>query len=114
MGKLDVYLTDHHSTHVPPKAIYAAAPRAIVVDNGPKKGGNPDGLKVWRATPGLEDMWQIHFSLAGGKEANVPDTFIANVDEQCQGQYLKLSAQADGSFTIYNPRNKYMKTYAAK
>jgi len=114
VGKLDVYLTDHHATHVPPKAIYALAPRAIVVDNGPRKGGDPEALKLLKAMPGLEDLWQIHFSIAGAKEANAPDTFIANVDERCQGLYLKLSAQADGSFTLYNPRNKYTKSYPAK
>jgi beta-lactamase superfamily II metal-dependent hydrolase len=111
VGKVDVYLTDHHATHEPPKAVYALAPRVIVVDNGPRKGGIPEALKLLRATPGLEDMWQIHFSITGGKEANSPDPFIANVEERCQGLYLKLSAQADGSFTVYNPRNKYSKTY---
>jgi competence protein ComEC len=114
VGRVDVYLTDHHATHVPPKAVYAMAPRAIVVDNGPRKGGLPEALKTLMAAPGLEDLWQIHFSITGGKEANAPDTFIANVEERCQGQYLKLSAQADGSFTLYNPRNKYTKTYPVR
>jgi competence protein ComEC len=114
VGKVDVYLTDHHATHVPPKAIYALEPRAIVVDNGARKGGDPEALKLLKAAPGLEDLWQIHFSIAAGKEANAPDTFIANVEERCQGLYLKVSAQADGSFTMYNPRNKYTKTYPAR
>jgi len=113
-GKVDLALTTHHATSVSPKAIYAMAPRAIIMNNGPRKGGNPEAWQVLRASPGLEDLWQLHFAIAGGKDANAPDTFIANVDEQCEGKYLKVSAQADGSFTIYNSRNKYMKTYAAK
>ncbi len=79
------------------------------------QGRRPRGLEgVLKASPGLEDLWQIHFAVAGGKDANVPDTLIANVDEQCQGKYLKISAESDGSFSVYNSRNKYAKTYAAK
>ena len=44
----------------------------------------------------------------------MPDTFIANVDDPCEGKYIKVSAQADGSFTVYNSRNKYSKSYAVR
>jgi beta-lactamase superfamily II metal-dependent hydrolase len=113
VGKLDLYLTTRHGADAPP-AIYAMAPRVAIMNNGPRKGGAADGWKTIKASPGLEDLWQLHFAVANGKDANVPDAFIANVDEQCQGLYLKVSALADGSFTVYNPRNKYSKTYAAK
>jgi beta-lactamase superfamily II metal-dependent hydrolase len=113
VGKLDLYLTTRHGADAPP-AIYAMAPRVAIMNNGPRKGGAPEGWKTIKASPGLEDLWQLHFAVANGKEANVPDAFIANLDEQCQGLYLKVSASEDGSFTVYNPRNKFMKTYAAK
>ena len=64
--------------------------------------------------PGLEDMWQLHFSFTGGKAHNAADPFIANLEEHDDGMYLKMSASEDGSFTMYNPRNKYGKTYPAK
>jgi competence protein ComEC len=114
VGEADVYLTAHHATHLSPKSVWGLKPRVIVMDNGPRKGGLPEAWKLLRETPGLEDIWQIHFSLAGAKEANAPDTFIANVDTENDGQYLKLSASEDGSFTIYNPRNKYTKSYPAR
>jgi beta-lactamase superfamily II metal-dependent hydrolase len=113
-GKVDLAITTHHGTTVSPKAIYAMAPRVIIENNGPRKGGDPDAWKVLKASPGLEDLWQLHFGLAGGKEANAPDTLIANLEEKCQGLYLKVTADANGSFTVYNPRNKYSKTYPAK
>jgi hypothetical protein len=81
------------------------------MNNGPRKGGAVEAWKRVKATPGLEDLWQLHFAMAGGKDANVPDTMIANVDEQCEGVHLKVSVAEDGSFTVYNPRNKYTKTY---
>jgi hypothetical protein len=113
VGKVDLYLTTHHGAEQS-NAIYAFAPRVAIMNNGPKKGGTPEGWKQIKASAGLEDLWQLHFSIAGGKEANVPDTFIANVDDPCEGKYIKVSAQADGSFTVYNSRNKYSKSYAVR
>jgi hypothetical protein len=52
--------------------------------------------------------------VAGGQDVNSPDSMIANVDEPCEGKYLKLTAEPDGSFTVYNSRNKYTKTYSAR
>ncbi|HEV8413785.1 MAG TPA: MBL fold metallo-hydrolase [Bryobacteraceae bacterium] len=112
-GKIDLYLTTHHGGESP-KAIWGMAPRVAIMNNGPSKGGDPAGWKNLMASPGLEDLWQLHFALAGGKETNAPDTFIANVDVNDQGRHLKVSALADGSFTVINPRNKFTKTYAAK
>lgn len=114
VGKVDLYLTAHHATHISPESVYGLAPRVIVMDNGPRKGGLPDAWKLLHAMPGLEDMWQLHFSLTGGKERNAADPFIANLEEHDEGMYLKVSASEDGSFTVFNPRNKYSKTYPAK
>jgi competence protein ComEC len=114
IGKVDLYLTTHHGGDDSPKAIWGMAPRVAIMNNGPDKGGDPLGWKNIKASPGLEDLWQLHFALAGGKDTNVPDTFIANVDVNDQGRHLKVSALADGSFTVTNPRNKFSKTYAAK
>ena len=114
VGKVDVYLTAHHATHVSPKSVYGLAPRVIVMDNGPRKGGLPNAWNVLHEMPGLEDIWQLHFSITGGKEHNPADPFIANLEEHCQGLYLKVSASEDGSFTVFNPRDKYSKTYPAR
>ena len=113
VGKVDLYLTTHHGAESS-KAIYALAPRVAIMNNGPKKGGPPEGWRVIKALPGLEDLWQLHFAVAGGKEANVPDTFIGNIEDPCEGKYIKVSASGDGSFTVYNSRNKYSKSYAAR
>jgi competence protein ComEC len=113
VGKVDVYQSAHHGAESA-KAIYALAPRVTIMDNGARKGGPPEGWKLLKASPGLEDLWQLHFSVAGGKDANSPDSMIANVDEPCEGKYLKLTAEANGSFTVFNSRNKYSKSYPAK
>jgi beta-lactamase superfamily II metal-dependent hydrolase len=116
LGKIDLYLTTHHGTASSnaPGIVHALAPRVAVMNNGAKKGGSPEAWKTVHSSPGLEDLWQLHFAVAGGKETNVADSFIANIDEACEGKYIKASASADGSFTVLNTRNKYQKSYPAK
>ncbi len=114
VGKVDLLLTPHHGTHVSPKADYAMAPRVVIMNDGPKKGGNPAAYQMWEGMKGLEDLWELHFAFAGGKDGNSPDTFIANIDEKCEGKYLKVTAHEDGSFVVYNSRNKYTKNYSVK
>lgn len=118
LGTVDVYLTTHHglaASNAPP-IVNALKPRVAIMNNGARKGGMPEAWKVIKAVSGLEDLWQVHFAVSGGKETNVPDMFIANLGEGAddQGHYLKLSASADGSFTVYNARNKYSKSYPAR
>jgi len=113
VGKVDLYLMTHHGAESS-KAIYAMAPRVAIMNNGARKGGDSKGWKVVKESPGLEDLWQLHFAIAGASEANAPDPMIANVEEHCEGKYLKVTADATGAFTIYNPRNKYSKTYPAR
>jgi len=113
IGAVDVYLTTHHGLNQSnAKAIVDAVhPRVAIMNNGAKKGGDPDAWQLIHDSPGLQGMWQLHYALAGGKEHNVPDAFIANIDSADDGYYLKLTAQPDGAFTVYNARNKNEKTY---
>jgi len=36
-------------------------------------------------TPGLEDIWQVHYSANGTKDTNPPDDFIANLEHRPTG-----------------------------
>ena len=111
-GKLDLYLATHHGGESS-KAIWGLAPRVTIINNGATKGGDPAGWKILRASPGLEEIWQLHFALAGGSDANANDVFIANPAEDL-GEYLKVTAESTGAFTVVNHRNKFTRTYAAK
>lgn len=116
IGKVDVYLTTHHGLAVSnaQAIVHSVQPRVAIMNNGQKKGGEPAAWTIIRNSPGLEDLWQVHFSNAGGKETNAPEAMIANLVENCEGAYIKVSANPDGSFTVWNKRNKYQKTYAAR
>jgi len=116
IGTVSVYLTSHHGLNQSgsPALVDAVRPRVAIMNNGARKGGSPDAWQIVKDSPGLEDLWQLHYALEGGKEHNVPDSFIANVDEFDQGDYLKLTAEGNGSFTVWNSRNKFQKVYKAK
>jgi beta-lactamase superfamily II metal-dependent hydrolase len=113
IGPVDIYLTTHHGLDQsnPPELVHALGPQVAIMNNGAKKGGSPSAWKAIRSSPGLEDIWQLHFAIAGAKETNARDTFIANLEEQCAGNYLRVSVLPDGSYTVFNSRNKYSKTY---
>jgi beta-lactamase superfamily II metal-dependent hydrolase len=115
IGTVDVLLVAHHgeSSSSPPALVDAVHPRVAIMNNGAHKGGSPDAWQIVKDSPGLEDLWQLHYALDGGKDHNVPDPFIANVDEQGPGQYIKLTAEGNGSFTVWNQRNKFEKIYKA-
>ncbi len=113
IGTVDVYLTSHHGLNQSgsPALVHAVHPRVAIMNNGARKGGSPDAWQIVKSSPGLEDLWQLHYAMEGGQEHNVPDSFIANVDEHCQGSYLKLTAESNGSFTVFNSRNKFQRVY---
>jgi beta-lactamase superfamily II metal-dependent hydrolase len=113
LGTVDTFVVSHHGANSSnsPQLVRALAPRAAIMENGAKKGGTVEAWQVLRDAPSIQEIWQLHFSVAGGKDHNPADTFIANVDEVCEGKWLRMTAMKDGSFTIDNSRNKFQKTY---
>jgi competence protein ComEC len=111
IGSVDLYLTTHHGQNISglPMLVYALHPRAAVMNNGAKKGGASDTFQILHKSPGLEDLWQLHYAV-DAKDLNSPDQLIANPDETT-AYYIKVTARPDGSFTITNSRNGYHKDY---
>lgn len=113
IGKIDVYLVTHHGSNLsgPVAMVHALRPRVAIMNNGARKGGSLETFDILRSSPGLEDLWQLHFALAAGKERNSPDSLIANTEVNCEGKWLKLTVARDGSFTVENSRNGFRKSY---
>ncbi len=111
LGPIDAYLVPHHGGkdvgH--PSLITALRPRVAIVNNGETKGGDADTFAMLHGTPGLEDVWQLHRSRNQGVKNSAEDR-IANLDETT-GHWLKLSAGADGSFSVTNGRTGATKMY---
>ncbi len=137
IGTVDLLLAGRHGNVNGEFLVLPIHPRAVITNNGTRKGAPPEAMKVFFSAPGLQDVWQLHFSLLGGQEYTVPGMFIANEFDQRQsampiaaavnppqGQqappapehngkayYIKVSAQEDGSFTVTNTRNGFSKRY---
>jgi competence protein ComEC len=117
IGTVDLYIVTHHGMDLSgsPAIVQALGERVAIMDNGARKGGSPAAWQILHHAPGLEDIWQLHYAIEGGKENNAPDVFIANLGEQGdQGNWIRVTARPDGSFTVYNRRNQYTKTYPAR
>ena len=80
------------------------------MNNGPESGGSAEALKTIHQSPEFGDLWQLHYSDAGGKSLNAPEQFIANSDH-CKGDWIRVTARQDGSFTVRNGRNQFEKSY---
>ncbi len=116
IGTVDVYNVNVHAQikGVAPELVRAIHARAMLIANGAAKGGDRESFPILRAAAGLEDIWQAHFTTAGGPQANAPEDFIANPDPNRHGNWIEVSAGADGSFTISNSRNGFHKKYEAR
>ncbi|HTP36538.1 MAG TPA: MBL fold metallo-hydrolase [Candidatus Acidoferrales bacterium] len=115
IGTVDLYLVSHHGMNMSgsPQLVHALHPKVALMNNGPRKGGSPEVWQTIHDSPGLQDLWQLHFAVAGGKDHNSADTVIANLDETntCEGRWIRVDAQKDGSFKLYNSRNKFEQAY---
>ena len=113
IGIVDVYLSTHHGLDQSnaPAIVQALKPRVAIINNGATKGGSPEALQTIRTSPGIEDVWQLHYAQNAGKENNAPESFIVNVDQESSVSWIKLEAQADGQFTVTNSRNGKTKVY---
>lgn len=135
IGAVDLYLTSHHGLATSGSAalVHALRPRVAVMNNGTRKGGAADAFEILERSPGLEDLWQLHWSYNAGLAHNRPAVFIANPDDaattatvitgsagDAAGSHegpaalLHVSARTDGSFTVTNTRNGFTKTYGPR
>jgi competence protein ComEC len=142
LGTVDLWIVSHHGQPMSNSQVlvHALHPRVAILNNGTRKGGQPSAMKIIYAAPGLEDLWQLHFSLLSGQEYTSPGMFIANtIDDQPEtmpiaamtpptpgpnvppppqhngtAYWVKVSAQSDGTFTVTNTRNGFSKTYKAR
>ena len=140
IGTVDVYLTSHHGLDRSGSAalVHALQPRVAVMNNGTRKGGSPQAFRILHESPGLEDLWQLHWSHNAGLD-NAPAMFVANADDsatvasvlmppgepQSGGRggrgagaaahtpayLIRIAAQPDGTFVVTNTRNGFRKMY---
>jgi unsaturated rhamnogalacturonyl hydrolase len=113
IGRVDVFLISHHGLNQSNSnaLVRAVHPRVAIMNNGAHKGGSPGAWQTVHESPGVEDLWQLHYAEDSSKGRNSSENLIANLNG-AEGNYIKLVAQSDGSFTVANSRNNFQKSYA--
>ena len=142
VGRVDLFVVSHHGqpSSNAQVLVHAIRPRVAIMNNGVRKGGQPDAMRVLYTSPGLEDLWQLHFSQLSGQEYTPPGLFIANMVDagetsmplqpmtpagrggggppapvhNGQAFWIRVSASDDGSFSVANTRNDFRKNYPAR
>ena len=118
VGTVDVYQAEHHgldqSNH--PLLIASLAPTVAIINNGPRKGCGPEMFAALKATPSIQGMYQLHRNLRpDGDTINVDREFIANEEEKCDGNYVKISVDPTArTYTVSVPATRHEKTYAVR
>jgi competence protein ComEC len=83
LGTVDLYLTTHHGINQSnaPAIVHGLQPRVAIMNNGTRKGGSLETFQALESSPGLEDLWQLHWSHNVTIEHNAPGVFIANIED---------------------------------
>jgi competence protein ComEC len=114
---IDVFQINHHGLDQSnnPVLIKTLSPTVAVVNNGPKKGGEPKSFAALKATPSIQTIYQVHRNVRVGPEGNTAPELIANMEEACQGNHVKLSVEPDGkNYALLVPATKHEKSYQTK
>ncbi len=116
LGSVDILVVSHHglnasSSHALIDGIH---PRVAIMNNAATKGGAPQVIDEILQAPGLETLWQLHYSEKAGEGHNTAAANIANPQGSDPGSYFVLTASPKGSFTIYNSGTKQTRDYASR
>jgi beta-lactamase superfamily II metal-dependent hydrolase len=116
-GGVDVYQVTHHGLDMSnnPVLVRSLAPTVAIMNNGARKGTEPQTVALLKSLPSIRDVYQGHKNLRDDKQNAADDAHIANLEEQCQANYIKMSVDPTGkSYTIEIPATKYKRTYTTR
>lgn len=116
-GAVDVYQVDHHGVDNSnnPALVNALNPRVAIINNGPRKGGEPRSYATLKGVKDIQAIYQIHRNLRTTEKDNSPSGFVANDEEACHGEFIKLSVDSDGkSYNVSIPSKQISLRYRTR
>lgn len=114
IGPVDVYQVDHHGVDSSnnPALVRAIQPGVAIIGDGPRKGAEPVTLATLKSTKQIEAIYQLHRNLRLPDQDNAMAGYIANEEEACQGDFIKLSVAPDSkSYTVSIPARQISRRY---
>jgi beta-lactamase superfamily II metal-dependent hydrolase len=116
-GKVDVFQVNHHGLDQSnnPVLVKALSPTVAVINNGTRKGCGPETFNTLQNTSSIKAIYQLHKNLReDGASINTQSEKIANTEEKCTANYVKLSVEPDGTkYTLSIPANKHQQTFTS-
>jgi len=115
-GPVDLYQTNHHASDSSnnPVLLRTLRPTVVVVNNGPRKGGQAGTLAALGSAKSIRAVYQLHRSLLVPEGNTSPDR-IANEEENCAHYFIKLSVEPRGrSYTVWVPPTGHRQTYPTR
>ncbi len=103
IGPVDVFQATHHGLDISnnPVLLRTVRPRVVVFANGPQKGCHPSVTSELRRIPDVQAIYQLHRNLTVGAQENTEPELIANPEEKCQGEAIRIDVAGDGkSYTV--------------
>ncbi|HET6862257.1 MAG TPA: MBL fold metallo-hydrolase [Pyrinomonadaceae bacterium] len=114
VGAVDVFQVNHHGVDNSnnPALVRALNPRVAIIGNGPRKGGDARTFATLKEVPEVA-IYQLHRNVR--TNANAPAQYVANDDELCHGEFIKLSVAPGGkSYTVTVPAKKISRQYQVR
>jgi beta-lactamase superfamily II metal-dependent hydrolase len=102
IGPIDLFQVTHHGMDISnhPRLIKTIQPTVAIMNNGPRKGGSPETVKLLRSIPSIQAAYQLHRNVETSPGENTDAALIANTDP-AGGQFIHVSVAPDGSkFTV--------------
>jgi beta-lactamase superfamily II metal-dependent hydrolase len=116
-GPVDVFQVNHHGQPISNNAILvrSLAPTVSVMNNGARKGGSAQTVAALKSVSRLQAMYQVHRDVVHGEAANTTAEYIANADEKCEGNYIKLALSPDAkSYIVTIPATGHQRVYQTR
>jgi beta-lactamase superfamily II metal-dependent hydrolase len=117
IGAVDLFQVNHHgvSNSNNPALVHSLRPRVAIIDNGPRKGADPKTYATLKSVREIEAIYQLHKNVATSWLENTPSVYIANDDEKCSGEFIKVSVNPNGrSYRVEIPSKKIATTYQVR
>jgi len=98
IGPIDLYQVTHHGMSISnhPTLVRTIAPTVAIMNNGPRKGGDPKTVELLRSIPSIKAAYQLHKNAVTKPEQNTDPQLIANSDP-VGGQFIRVTVAPDGT-----------------
>ncbi len=116
-GPVDIYDVNHHGLDVSnnPLLVRGLAPTVAIMSNGTTKGCGAETFATLKSTGSIQAIYQIHKNLRDDSENNTQSDCIANLDKECQANYIRVSVAEDGkTYTVSVPARNHSRVFQTR